>query len=147
MAKRKKLGKLLPILVLFILVGGALVARQNTRTQIPDEPVEEAKTSYPSLYQEEALPEYPNANIVSASDSGSLEDGIRVTLETSDTVNDASSFYEREMRLAGWEAANQRLIVDGLYLGTFTKNGLFYQVTISRQEDGGSQISIVYAEE
>ena len=107
-----------------------------------------AEEDYPRLYGKE-LPRYPNAKLVSTGRQvSSLKDGLRLQLISLESVRTIASYYEEKMKNLGWTVPKQRLPSDRMYLGSFTKDNLYYQLKIMRLDPNKdeAQIDVVYAE-
>lgn len=107
-----------------------------------------AGEDYPKLYGKE-LPRYPNAKLVSTGRQvSSLRDGLRLQLISLDSVKTIASYYEEKMKNLGWTVPKQRFPSDKMYIASFTKNNLYYQLKIMRFDPNKdeTQIDIVYAQ-
>jgi hypothetical protein len=111
-------------------------------------PGEEKDLEYPALYKD--LPRYPNAKLV---DTGrqvrSLKDGLRLKLLSPDPVNAITEYYKKEMKKLGWTLPEKkRYQPANIYMGTFTKGKLYFQLRVMRLDAKKQEttIEIAYAE-
>lgn len=99
---------------------------------------------YPQLYKDGNLPEHPN---VSLTDIGrqqeSLRDGLSLKLESNETVRTLTEYYKSEFTSLGWTVPEERVANDSVYIGSYTKGDLTYQITI-RKASANTLISISY---
>ncbi len=105
--------------------------------------------SYPALYRQYGLPEYPGATITyGGRTADNLADGISLTLSTPDDVQTVGAYYESAFSsLSDWEFTPPNFSNDTLYGATAVKNdeGLRYQLTVTKLPDY-TQISISFLE-
>ena len=97
---------------------------------------------YPSLYTSLNLPQYGNASIIELGrSSGSLKDGVRIFLESTDEYSTLRSFYESEMASLEWtlkesiavKKMRERVKLDMIpFSAVFEKENLIYQIFSSR---------------
>ena len=111
-------------------------------------PGNEKKLEYPTLYKD--LPRYPNAKLV---DTGrqvrSLKDGLRLKLLSPDPVATITEYYKKEMKKLGWTTPEKkRYQHPNMYMGTFTKGILYFQLRVMRLNPKKQEttIEIAYAE-
>jgi hypothetical protein len=105
-----------------------------------------SSVEYPQLYKDADLPEYNLATLV---DDGrqvtSIEDGIRLDLESDESVSTISAYYEKEMESLGWTIPTQKVPITTVYLSSYTKDGLTFQITITKlDENTDAKIVISY---
>ena len=105
--------------------------------------------SLPSLYVNANLPQYPGAVVVDPGrEVSSLRDGVRIGLESSDAVEAIVGFYEEAFQAQGWSVPEQRFPVANLYLSTYSKGDLRFQLTIAHPvQDEPTSITISYRQE
>lgn len=107
----KGFGPLVVIIAVIFVFGGALAVvtfMNNNQAEI-EEAVEESQEAYedqltpgyPDLYTEAGLPEYPNGTITKKREGRDLEDGVQVTIESSDNILTAKAFdSSKRMKMA-----------------------------------------------
>lgn len=105
--------------------------------------------AYPALYTSAKLPQYPGAKLVDTGrQTTSIRDGLRLTLETSDEVKKVAAFFESEMTKLGWTFPEKRVRPENLDLTKYTKDDLYFQITILRSPDAQlTKITIIYAQQ
>jgi len=145
------------IIVAVVLVAGGIYYFVTNSTE-SDTSVNETNTSstqtadsgsYPPLYQQYDLPEYPGATITyGGRTADNLADGISLKLSTPDDVQTVGAFYETAFNsLPGWEFTPPNFTNDTLYGATAVKNdeGLRYQLMVTKLPDY-TQVSITFLE-
>ena len=126
-------------LLLFIFILSASLA-------LPSAAGEEIE--YPELYGTE-LPRYQNAELIDIGrQQKSLRDGLRLKLNSPDPVGTIAAFFEKKMEELSWEFPESRFTSDKMYMKTFTKGDLYYQLSIMRLDPAKNEteIRIIYAE-
>jgi hypothetical protein len=105
----------------------------STKSDLPD--------NYPS-----DIPVYPNATVTSAITNG--EAGSLVTWKSSDSVEDVSNYFEKELADQGWNKIEGETSFFGQGVGHAEKSGrtLSYVIT-STTEDGQQMTSIAVTNE
>jgi len=132
------------LLALIAFLGFVLIKKSSPEV---NKSTQEIKSNYPALYTSANLPIHPNAVVTDrGKQEESLEDGLRLTLASSDSVTSIASYFEKEMGELGWTIPSQKITIDDLYLGSYTKDDLYFQITISKLPDSEeSKITIVFA--
>ena len=105
-------------------------------------------SSYPSMYIEENLPQYPNAIITDSSQGNNLIDGVRVNFETNDSTADIQNFFETEMASRGFDIPDSSYTTNELfYYSQYKINNKFYSVQATKaSNEDPSLVSISYHE-
>ena len=95
--------------------------------------------SYPKLYVDAGLPQYPNAKLTDTGrQTSSLDDGLRLTLESQDDVQTIAAVFERELKAAGWTVPEPKIHIETIHMVRATKANQVYQALIThsrRYED------------
>ncbi len=90
-------------------------------------------SSYPSMYIEENLPQYPNAIITDSSQGNDFVDGVRVDFETNDSIEDIKNFFETEMANRGFDIPDSSYTTNELtYLNIYTLNNEYCSVQATK---------------
>jgi hypothetical protein len=105
----------------------------STNSDLPD--------NYPS-----DIPIYPNSTVTSSVTNG--EEGSLVTWQSSDSLEDVSNYFEKELANQGWSKTEGETSFFGQGIGHAEKSGrtLFYVITTTT-EDGKQMTSIAVTNE
>ena len=57
--------------------------------------------TYPTLWAEANLPQYPDAKLTKERQGNSLKDGVQVTFETDDSMEEVIAFWDTELEPLG----------------------------------------------
>ncbi len=88
----------------------------------------------------EDLPHYPNATLLDM-DTESYEEGLTVTFESPDSVDQIRAFYDRELPAAGWEIEVAKRISDA-YIVFAHKGDVEANIDVT---EGGETTSIEWS--
>jgi hypothetical protein len=81
-----------------------------------------AGVSYPKLYTDEGLPQYPDAKLVQViKDGPTLKDGVILRLESSKDVKTIAAYYDAEMKKAGWVPPSENTPTETSYATQWNK--------------------------
>ena len=109
-------------------------------------PEADPESGYPVVYQEAALPQYPNAEIISDGlEEESASDGIRIKLETADSVTDVVDYFTSELSAADWTAPAKPISKANYYYGNWRNGDQSILLTVDSQE-APTSITIVYTD-
>jgi len=109
-------------------------------------------SSYPSMYIDEGLPQYPNAIITYSSQGLNLADGAGVVFETSDSISDIKNFFETEMANRGFEIPELEHelppeLTEGYYLNHYRLGNKTYTIqAIKASNEEPSLVNVGYHE-
>lgn len=128
------------------------IVAQATQDQI-DEAADRAtllnEGDYPALYQQYNLPEYPGAEITyDGRTADSLQDGISLTLTTSDDVQTVGAYFASALTsLPDWAYTPPNFSNETLFGASAEKadENLHYQFTVTKLPDY-TQINISFLE-
>ena len=104
------------IIIGFFVIGGAsaaIIYVMNNQgvigsevDEVQEERAEQAQEDgYPSLWMAAGLPEYPNGELTKTREGNDLIDGVQVTIETSDSMETVTLFWDSEMTSRGFISA------------------------------------------
>ena len=88
----------------------------------------------------EDLPRYPNATLLDM-DTETYEEGLTVTFESPDSVDQIRAFYDRELPAAGWEIEVAKRISDA-YIVFAHKGDMEANIDVT---EGGETTSIEWS--
>jgi hypothetical protein len=138
-------------LLVFTLVGCTHVSPSSSPDTTPptdtSSPSEQSESlHYPQLYLDANLPQYPDATLTDTGrQTKSLKDGIKLTLQTHDSVTTAAAFFRSQLESLSWQLPKEPFPQENLYVAEFQKDDLTFLITITRFEgQDHTQISINY---
>ena len=114
----------------------------------------ETVSSYPSLYIDANLPQYPNAIITDSSQGRNLLDGISIDFETNDSIPDIKNFFEIEMANRGFEIPELKNyhnlppeLVETVYMNQYSLENKSYSIQATKaSNEEPSLVHISYNE-
>ena len=125
----------------------------DTNTPVVSDIPDGKPMAYPKLYVDNGLPEYPGAILTDlGTQTTSLQDGLRVTAVSNDSMGLVMPFYIEAMEKLGYtydkaEYERSKLVADApmTVLG-FQKEKLGFTVMLSKLEEQQTQIKTSFTE-
>ena len=157
MKDQRGIAALILIIVGVFVVGGAVAALayiNANQTNISDqvdqaEQQQQAQTSqsYPDLWAQANLPEYPNATIIDKRQGTGLSDGVQVTFNTSASPADVEAYFDSEMSARGFDTPTSPGATELVYFGIYKKANTQLSVTATvNQDSGATKVHASYVE-
>lgn len=102
-----------------------------------------AGASYPKLYTDENLPQYPDATLAQVIQDGpTLKDGVILRLESSKDVKTIAAYYDAEMKKLGWIPPAENVPTETSYATQWDKGDKYLQFTASNITGKSQTITI-----
>lgn len=94
------------------------------------------------------MPEHPNGAITKKGEGRDLNDGVQVTLTTSDTKGTVKAFYDTEMtnRVKGLDLPGTPNPDASTYFGIYEKGSVQFTLQITPDDDGTRKVLVKYVE-
>lgn len=153
---QKGIAHIVLIIIAIFVVGGAIAAvaysnsnQSDIQTEVDNSQAQQAAQndgSYPDLWAQAGLPEYPNGEVVDKRQGRNLVDGVQVTVQSSDSIADASGFYETKLGDLGLAKQGSPPATELSYFAIFKDGNKQISLTITKNDDGTTKIHGNYHE-
>ncbi len=104
--------------------------------------------SYPKLYTDEKLPQYPEANLVQVITNGpTLKEGVLLRLESKKDVQTIAAYYDEQMTKLGWIMPAKNEATETLYATQYNNGQKYVQLTVSQITGTSQTITLNFMEQ
>lgn len=104
--------------------------------------------SYPKLYTEEKLPQYPDANLAQVITNGpTLKEGVLIRLESKKDVKTIAAYYDEQMTKLGWVMPAKNEATETLYATQYNNGKKYVQLTVSQITGSSQTITLNFMEQ
>ena len=107
-----------------------------------------SSASYPKLYTDEKLPQYPDASLVQVITNGpTLKEGVLLRLESKKDVKTIAAYYDEQMAKLGWIMPAKNEATAALYATQYNNGQKYVQLTVSQITGASQTITLNFMEQ